>query len=120
MEPESIRDVTANELSKFAGELRSRGKSDSVIARSLGELRRALEWAANLRLIDRAPFVPAPQVRRGNSMLGRPITTEEFERMLAKTREVVGPVNEASMRDTLMKYWLSGFRRTEALDIWWD
>lgn len=123
MAPENVRDLTANELSKFAAKLRNLPdgpKSQSVVDRYLGELRRALVWAEQLRLIDRAPFVPKPTGKRGNEMLGRPITTEEYERMLGKCGDVVGDQHAEAMQDTLTKYWLSGFRRVEALDIWWD
>ena len=53
-------------------------------------------------------------------MKGRPVTTEEFERMLTKTADVVGETAAPSWRHFLCGLWLSGLRLGEALELWWD
>ncbi len=42
-------------------------------------------------------------------MKGRPITGEEFDRLLAKTAAVVGDAQAESWRHYLRGLWLSGF-----------
>lgn len=127
MAPETVRDVTANEISKFAAKLRAEGFTASRIAKFLGEIRRAMAWAAKLRLVEDVPFVAMPPSSRGGTMHARPVTAEEFERMLAVVPRAIearpntlGLDPVGSWRDTLTKYWLSGFRLEEAIHIYWD
>lgn len=154
MSPSTIRDVTANELSKFGaalrqpyvyirkGETRTKYFSQDRIAKFLGELRRAMTWAAKIRLIEDVPFIAIPSSRSSGSMHARPVTAEEFDRMLAVVPAVVNDMVAgflkktrkrqqtdvpaltarliASWTDTLHKYWLSGFRLEEATMISWD
>jgi integrase len=51
---------------------------------------------------------------------GRPITTEEFERMLAAIPKVVGEDKAESWRYLLRGMWESGLRRSEAMRTAWD
>ncbi len=53
-------------------------------------------------------------------MKGRPITGEEFERMLANVTPVVGPDAAESWERLLRGLWLSGLRLSEALALRWD
>lgn len=53
-------------------------------------------------------------------MNGRPVTTEEFERMLAATEKVVGPGRAGAWQHYLTGLWLSGLRLKESLDLRWD
>jgi len=51
---------------------------------------------------------------------GRPITGEEFERMLEATAAVVGDDSAPGWRRYLMGLWTSGLRLSESLDLFWD
>jgi len=53
-------------------------------------------------------------------MKGRPITREEFERMLDKVVQVVGSEAARSWTMLLEGLWLSGLRLEESLELWWD
>jgi integrase len=53
-------------------------------------------------------------------MKGRPITSEEFERMLAKVESFVGATCAASWAFLLRGLWWSGLRLSEALALSWD
>ena len=72
------------------------------------------------------PARPAfPKIHRakkyaGRPMKGRPITAEEFERMLEKAAEVVGGEAAPQWRRYLRGLWVSGLRLTESMDLWWD
>jgi integrase len=80
-------------------------------------LRAALNWAERLKLIDEAPTVEMPRAGRG--MKGRPITAEEFERILKKVPATVGPNLASSWIWLLKGLWLSGLRLGEALNLHW-
>ncbi len=53
-------------------------------------------------------------------MKGRPITLEEFERMLEATPSVVGEKAADSWKLLLRGLWVSGLRLGEALSLQWD
>jgi len=53
-------------------------------------------------------------------MKGRPITGEEFDRMLAKVSAVVGDKTAESWRHYLRGLWWSGLRLAESLELTWD
>jgi integrase len=53
-------------------------------------------------------------------MRGRPVTAEEFERMLAKVEKVVGRKHAASWRWLLRGLYASGLRVSEARDLQWE
>lgn len=53
-------------------------------------------------------------------MKGRPITTEEFERILTKVEDVVGTECEESWKFLLKGLWSSGLRLGEALQLSWE
>lgn len=83
--PARLRDVTAGLLSDFQSRLRGDGRAESTIASYMAHLKAALRWAASIGLIAKAPEIA--KVKRAKSagkMKGRPIATEEFERMLSK------------------------------------
>jgi len=87
--PKYLRVVTSAIVSRFQAELRREGMPDTSIACHLRNLRAALNWAEDVGLIAKAPKFTMPGGRRGKKtkqrmMRGRPITLEEFERMLGK------------------------------------
>jgi integrase len=53
-------------------------------------------------------------------MKGRPVTLEEFERMLKKIPSVVGPTAAPAWAHYLRGLWVSGLRLSESLEHWWD
>jgi len=55
-----------------------------------------------------------------DAMKGRPITTEEFERMLVAVPKVVGEGPAESWRFALQVLWDSAFRVGDAMDFSWD
>ena len=53
-------------------------------------------------------------------MTGRPITSEEFERLLEKTASSVGKGAAPSWKYLLRGLWWSGLRISEAVNLFWD
>lgn len=95
--------------------------SESTIKSHLAHLQSALTWAQAMKMITEVPNFQMPKRAKGSKrMKGRPITTEEFERMLAKTTDVVGPTAAKSWIRYLRGLWLSGLRLEESLELYWD
>lgn len=59
------------------------------------------------------------RARAQKVMKGRPITTEEFERMLAAVPKVVPEDEAPAWRYYLRGLWWSGLRLSESLDLYW-
>ena len=68
--------------------------------------------------IEKVPAVEKLETR--DVMKGRPITGEEFERMLEATSTVVGQDASAGWQFALKVLWESGFRLSELLEFSWD
>ncbi len=119
--PTRLRDLTAERISFYQAELRRQGRSEDTIASNLAHLRAALQWAVSLGLLPSLPKIERPKrVKSAQGMKGRPITREEFERMLAKTPQVVGKTAAESWNHLLEGLWCSGLRLGEALELYWD
>ncbi|MCG6154665.1 tyrosine-type recombinase/integrase [Rubinisphaera margarita] len=63
---------------------------------------------------------PLEKLETRDVMKGRPITGEEFERMLGVTPTVVGKKFSPEWEFALRVLWESGFRISEAMDFSWD
>ena len=121
LKPKVLRDLTADRLSHYQAVLRERGLAEATIDGYLAYVRPALNWAEEIGMIPKAPKVKRPKrAKQSKLMKGRPITTEEFERMLASTSGVVGETTADPWRHYLTGLWLSGLRLTESLELYWD
>jgi integrase len=121
--PVRLWDLTEARLSAFAAALRSSGLKETTLAGYLAHLKSALGWAVKQKLLPARPAFPKIHRAKkyaGRPMKGRPITAEEFERMLEKTAEVVGAEAAPEWRRYLRGLWVSGLRLTESMDLWWD
>lgn len=115
--PQSIQVLDANQISNFQRLLRNEEKSEATIKSYLTHLKAALNWAVRMKFIRTAPAFTMP--KRVTKMKGRPITTEEFERILCKVEDVVGKECEDSWKFLLKGLWASGLRLGEALQLSW-
>lgn len=121
IDPMTIEDLTTSALSTFSAKLREEKKSNASIASYLRTLRAALNWAAEISLIRAAPKIIIPKISKQKMMKGRPITGEEFDRLLEAVKgEVAKPAYVASWKHLLRGLWFSGLRLEEALSLWWD
>ena len=119
--PKRVRDVTAARLSHFQSELRKAGLEESTIAGHLRHLKAALRWAVRIGILAKAPTIEMPKrASKGKLMKGRPVTAEEFERMLAVTACIVGKNRSSNWKRDLRGLWLSGLRLGESLELSWD
>lgn len=118
--PLYLRAVSSAVVSRFQADLRKEGKPDTTIACYLRHLKATLRWAAAQGLLPEAPRFNMPGIGKGRRMMrGRPITTEEFERMLAAVPKV-RPLDSAAWVHYLTGLWLSGLRLEESTIVSWD
>jgi len=121
LKPSLVADVTTERLSTYCAKMRAAGRAENTIKGHLAHLRAALQWAANIGIIVAVPKIPKlARAKQQKKMKGRPITTEEFERMLDKAAAVMGNAAAPSWRYLLKGLWRSGLRLSEALALTWD
>jgi integrase len=118
--PQRVRDITPERLSHYVKQLRKRKPADSTIASYLAHLRAALTYAVEWGYLASIPKLPRQQrVKRATTMKWRPVTGEEFERMLASVEAVVGIDAAPSWKRLLRGLWHSGLRLGEAIALYW-
>ena len=131
--PKTLKQIDGNALSKFVKALRKRGLKDITIKDYLAHLKSSLNWAESVGLLNVVPKFPKLKRARSEKMMkGRPITLEEFERMLDAVPKVVKlkPINDKlkakrkriieSWKFYLRGLWFSGLRLSESLELYWD
>ncbi|NDC54868.1 MAG: site-specific integrase [Planctomycetia bacterium] len=122
--PHLLRDLTEARISHFAASIRAKKKAETTIQSYLAHLKAMLRWAVSQKLLPACPSFPKVQRKKKSKgstpMKGRPITLEEFERMLDKTLEVVGSQAAPAWAHYLRGLWSSGLRLSESLELWWD
>lgn len=140
--PKRLADLTASRISEWVNRLLSEKGDDgkpirtrATVAVYCRHLKAALNWAVEIGLIAKAPAIRPPKQDGGDEMKGRPITTEEYERMLMSVEAALTP--EPAKRNTkpptppaaaevaqwqrfLTGLWWSGLRLGEALALSWD
>jgi integrase len=122
--PRRLFDITDERISRLVAILREKKKSESTIKSYLGQIKAMLRWGVSQKLLPACPTIPT--IRRAKKsggatpMKGRPITGEEFERMLATIPAVVGEKTAPAWRRYLRGLWASGLRLTESLELYWD
>ncbi|PHS14502.1 MAG: hypothetical protein COA78_05755 [Blastopirellula sp.] len=119
--PKLLSDIDATKVSKMQAALRAEGKTEDTIACYTRHLKAALNWAVEMGMMHEIPKMRKPKRAKGaKAMKGRPITGEEFDRMLYRVKGEVGEVSEASWKYYLRGLWLSGLRFEESLNLFWD
>ena len=118
--PKNLMVLTPTILSKLQAKMRQAGMRETTIATHLRHLRAALGWAVSMGLLPKVPDFHMPKRAKGLTLMrGRPITTEEFERMLAVVPKV-RPDDAATWVHYLKGLWLSGLRLEESTVLSWD
>ena len=120
LDPARLASITAATLSEFQARLRKEGMKDTTLDAHLGHLQAVLGWAESMGLLPKRPKMHRPQRVKGRKLMrGRPITAEEFDRMLLavpKVRKGDAP----AWHHYLTGLWLSGLRLEESLALSWD
>ncbi|MCC6126006.1 MAG: site-specific integrase [Pirellulales bacterium] len=93
---------------------------ETTIAKTLRHIKAALRWGERMGLMQKAPSIIMPKRVKGQSMMkGRPITGEEFDRLLAAVPKI-RPLDAPAWQAYLTGLWLSGLRLSESLVLSWD
>ena len=136
MKPDRLSRITTKWLNRFRTAVRKKGNSAATLHKYMQHLRTALKWAHDQEYLKSVPKFPKEQrqASKGKKLMkGRPVTREEFERMLAAVRNTLAISNrpteqqlettdhaEQSLKHLLNGLWLSGLRIGEALSLTWD
>ena len=126
--PQKLAEVTTARITAFVTILRTDGAAEATIARHLRHLKASLRWANRQGLLAMLPQITMPKrIKGAKVMRGRPITLEEFERMLAAVPKAIearptttAADSVASWRFYLRGLWESGLRLSESLSLRWD
>lgn len=95
-------------------------RSESSVQSYLATLKSALNWAQRVGLLHVVPNIDMPKRAKGSKLMkGRPVTGEEFDRMVSAA-EKVRPEDSADWQRFMRGLWLSGLRLEEAINLWWD
>lgn len=119
--PDKLAKVTTGTITDFVAKLRADGLREATIARHIRGLRVALRWANREGLLPTLPAFTMPKrVKGAKIMRGRPITGEEFDRMIEAVPAIVENVASKSWQFYLRGLWASGLRLSESLTLRWD
>ena len=119
--PERLSDVTTIRVSYFRTELRRKGRKPATVASYLRHLKAALRWAHAQGYIASVPDCKPPKgASVATTMKGRPITGEEFDRLIDAVAKVVESDKVEAWRFYLRALWFSGLRLSESLTLTWD
>lgn len=97
-----------------------RARSPHTVRSRMAVVKAALNWAHEQGWLDTVPAVRKVRTSKLKAAKGRPITAEEFERMLAKVAAEVGEVAAESWKYTLRGLWESALRLDELMHVSWD
>ncbi|MCC6125102.1 MAG: tyrosine-type recombinase/integrase [Pirellulales bacterium] len=120
-------------VSKYAAELRKPHKAglrsgkkkdvpglkETSVACHLRHLKAALSWAVKMGLLAKRPDFVMPKRKKGSLAKARPVTGEEFDRMIAAVSKE-RPEDSAAWICYLNGLWLSGLRLEESLVLSWE
>jgi hypothetical protein len=81
----SPSEIDSDFLHSWAAWMRRKGYAEATIKSYLGILRAGVNWAAEVGIVATVPRFP--RIEAGGKMGGRPITGEEFDRMLAAVKK---------------------------------
>jgi integrase len=147
MDPQKLVSLDAERISHLQRKLRDDGRSESTIKRHMRHLKAALNWAKRQGMLHEVSVIEMPKRAKSSKMMkGRPVTAEEFERILCKVSQ--GLIEAGKDRTKKQKpqpkkrrcrkladipaevveswtyylrgLWWSGLRLEESLELWWD
>lgn len=118
--PPALSEIDSRTLARFAAEI-STGLSMDSVRGYCGYITGFLKWAERQQFIERAPLLSLPRRKKGSKKSkGRPLSLEEFERMLAAIPSVIKNTEwEESWEFFATGLWESSLRLGEALMLHW-
>jgi integrase len=121
MQPNLLSRIDSAAMSVFRSRLYSSGRKDATVKKHLQQMKAALRWAASVGMLKEVPNIEMPKRGRGAKLMrGRPLTDEEFKRLLAAVPKVVPEDEVEGWKFFLRGLWCSGLRLSEAMNLYWD
>ena len=130
LRPNKLSEMNSQAISRLATSIRKTGVANATIAKVLRHVKACLSWAHQLGLLVEMPEFPKirempefPKIRTVKSstaMKGRPISQQEYEKMLEVIPSVVGTERNSQWKYYLEGMWLSGLRLAESMEVYWD
>ncbi len=114
-----LKDISSKTVSRFVSELRKQGLRPDSIKGYLKRVMAVLNWAYEMGHIQRKIRYKSKQKSVKSQMRSRPITSEEYERMLESV-ETVRPSDYELWKFYLKGLWCSGLRLEESVNLGWD
>ena len=116
----NLASINAQHLSRYQTELRNKGCREFTIKGYLSSIRKSLNWAKSQDMLKEVPPINLPKrAKNSKVMRGRPITGEEFDRIILATPEVVGEKYADSFTYLLKGIYWGGLRLDEAMRLTW-
>lgn len=128
LKPKSLGDVAdPNLLQQLQAKLlagassrRKKPRSAHTVRGYMNSVLASLNWAHLQGWLPTAPRIRKIKTPKQKVMKGRPITSEEFQKMLDATAGVVGEETAASWMHVLRGLWESALRLDELMHVSWD
>jgi integrase len=117
--PEAIHRLQA-ELLQGAESRFNRRRSPHTVKSYVTSVMAAVNWAHLQGWLESTPRIRKISVAKLKRMKGRPLTPEEFNKMLEVTRQVVGTEASESWKYVLRGLWESALRLDELMHVSWD
>jgi len=134
LHPNKLVSLNSERISYYQNQLRKMGRSEQTIKSHSQHLKAALNWAKSMGMLYEVPEIKMPaRAKIAKMMKGRPITGEEFDRMLMSVNDVILNDDErksiekpelhprvSSWKHLLQGLYWSGLRMGEAMNLTWD
>lgn len=118
--PLRLADATTPRLASYKTTLRGAKVSPATVANYLRHLKAAFNWAHDQGYLPAVPECKPPKGAKTKKMKGRPVTLEEFDRMVAAVPRVTPAAKVEDYRFYLRALMHSGLRLDESLGVTWD
>lgn len=128
LKPRTLGDMSdSNSLQRLQAKLlagehsrRKKPRSPHTVKAYIACILAAMSWAHLQGWISSAPKIRKLKTPNLKMMKGRPITLDEFQKMLAATAEIVGEAAVDSWKRVLVGLWESALRLDELMHVSWD
>jgi integrase len=128
LKPKTLADVAdPNALQQLQAKLlggahsrRNKPRSTHTVRGYMNSILSAMNWAYLQGWLPTAPKVRKIKTPKQKTMKGRPITLDEFGKMLDATAKVVGVEAAESWQHVLRGLWDSALRLEEIMHVSWD
>ena len=115
-----LKAINEAKINLYISQSREKGRTEATIKGNLAYIKASLNWTHEMGLLDRVSTIKSPKrARRSKLMKGRPITGEEFDRILLAIPDEIDKEHQSDWNFFLKGLWWSGLRLGEAINLTW-